>query len=88
MESEGRWMSVDETAAYLRMGKTALYTLAREGRIPVRKIGKKWVFEKGGLDAWVRTNQPLESLLPQSGFQYRRERLSARTATRWLSPDL
>ena len=68
MESEGRWMSVDETAAYLRMGKTALYTLAREGRIPVRKIGKKWVFEKGGLDAWVRTNQPLESFFLNLDF--------------------
>ena len=61
MESHVRWMSVDETAAYLSMGKTALYTLAREGRIPARKIGKKWLFEKEGLDAWVRTNQPLES---------------------------
>ena len=68
MESEGRWMSVDETAAYLSMGKTALYTLAREGRIPARKIGKKWVFEKGGLDAWVRTNQPLESFFLNLDF--------------------
>ena len=61
MESDPRWMSIDETAAYLSMGKTALYTLAREGRIPAQKIGKKWVFEKAGLDAWVRTKQPLES---------------------------
>ena len=61
-------MSVDETAAYLSMGKTALYTLAREGRIPARKIGKKWVFEKGGLDAWVRTNQPLESFFLNLDF--------------------
>ena len=68
MESEGRWMSVDETAAYLSMGKTALYTLAREGRIPARKIGKKWVFEKGGLDVWVRTNQPLESFFLNLDF--------------------
>ena len=61
MEANTGWLSLDETAAYLSMGKTALYTLAREGRIPARKIGKKWVFEKAGLDAWVRTKQPLES---------------------------
>ena len=68
LESEGKWMSLDETAAYLSMGKTALYTLAREGRIPARKIGKKWVFEKRGLDAWVHTNQPLASFFLNLDF--------------------
>ena len=61
MDSHGGWLSLDETAVYLSMGKTALYALARDGRIPARKIGKKWVFEKAGVDAWVRANQPLES---------------------------
>lgn len=61
MDSHSEWLSLEKTAAYLGMGKTALYTLARDGRIPARKIGKKWTFEKAGLDAWVRANQPLES---------------------------
>ena len=43
------------------MGKTVLYSLAREGRIPSRKIGKKWVFGKAALDSWVRANEPLEA---------------------------
>ena len=30
-----------------------LYTLAREGRIPANKVGKKWTFEKTQLDLWV-----------------------------------
>lgn len=68
MESDTGWLSLDETAAYLKIGKTALYTLAREGRIPARKIGKKWVFEKAGLDAWVRTKQPLESFFLNLDF--------------------
>lgn len=68
MEQDTGWLSLDETAAYLSMGKTALYTLAREGRIPARKIGKKWVFEKAGLDAWVRTKQPLESFFLNLDF--------------------
>jgi DNA repair protein RadD len=37
--------------------------LAREGRIPARKSEKKWVFEKGGLDAWLRAKSP-----PQTFF--------------------
>lgn len=54
------WLSLEETAAYLGMGKTALYALTRDGRIPARKIGKKWIFEKAGLDTWVRANQPAQ----------------------------
>jgi excisionase family DNA binding protein len=47
--------------AYLNLGKTVLYGLARDGRIPARKIGKKWVFEKTGVDTWVRASQPIQS---------------------------
>lgn len=57
------WLSLEETTEYLNMGKTALYELAREGRIPARKLGKKWLFEKVGLDAWIRANNP-----PQTFF--------------------
>ena len=68
MESDVRWMSLDETAAYLNMGKTVLYSLAREGRVPARKIGKKWVFEQAGLDAWIRAMQPLKSFFHNLDF--------------------
>lgn len=50
------------------MGKTALYTLARESRIPARKIGKKWIFEKAGVYAWMRANQPIESFFLNLDF--------------------
>lgn len=58
-EADG-WLSLEETAAYLAMGKTALYALARDGRIPARKIGKKWIFEKAGLITWVRASRPVQ----------------------------
>lgn len=60
MDSES-WLSLEETAEYLGMGKTALYALARDQRIPARKIGKKWVFERSSLDQWARGNRPIES---------------------------
>jgi excisionase family DNA binding protein len=63
-----KWLSLEETAVYLSMGKTALYTLAREGRIPSRKVGKKWVFEKSDVDAWVRASQPVESFFLNLDF--------------------
>src|SRR5690606_8256700 len=56
-----KWMTLEEAAAYLGMGKTALYAAAREGRIPASRVGKKWAFEKEQLDAWMRTNQPLNT---------------------------
>ena len=68
MKPETGWLSLDETAAYLSMGTTSLYKLAREGRIPAQKIGKKWLFEKAGLDAWVRTKQPLNSFFLNLDF--------------------
>lgn len=54
------WMTVEETAKYLQIGKTALYDLAREGSIPSNRIGSKWLFSKSDLDAWVRSNVPIE----------------------------
>ena len=42
------------------MGKTVLYALARDGRIPATKLGKKWTFEKAELDKWVRGTRPLD----------------------------
>ena len=68
MEHSSKWLSLDETATYLSMGKTALYTLAREHRIPATKIGKKWVFEKAGLDAWVRSKQPIQTFFLNLDF--------------------
>ena len=68
MKMTTEWLSLDEAAAYLNMGKTALYTLARENRIPARKIGKKWAFEAVELDTWVRMKQPLESFFLNLDF--------------------
>lgn len=57
-----KWLTIEQAAEYLGKGKTVLYTLAREGRIPANKVGKKWTFDKGQLDSWVRANRPVQSL--------------------------
>ena len=68
-DTRTEWLSLEETAVYIGIGKTALYGIAREGPIPARKVGKKWVFEKAGLDAWIRANRPLQSFLPDLDFK-------------------
>jgi DNA repair protein RadD len=59
--SDKTWLTLDEAAAHLGLGKTVLYSMAREGRIPASKVTQKWVFEKTSLDAWMRASQPLET---------------------------
>jgi DNA repair protein RadD len=63
------WLSLDEAANFLGMGKTALYAAARKGRIPARKLGKKWIFEKAGLDQWLKSARPLESFFLDIEFK-------------------
>ena len=62
------WLSIEEATAYLEMGKTLLYSHARSGRIPAHKVGKKWLFDKNELDAWVRGNQPIEDFFTSLNF--------------------
>lgn len=54
------WIGTDEAADYLGMGKTRLYALTREGRIPAKKVGKKWMYDREELGAWMQSSRRLE----------------------------
>jgi DNA repair protein RadD len=58
---ESKWLTTEEAADFLGMGKTKLYALSQSGRIPVSKVGKKWLYEQQALDEWLRGNKSLES---------------------------
>ena len=60
IEKMSNWLTLDEASEYIGLGKTALYELARESKIPSNKVGKKWLFNKSDLDAWIRGNIPIE----------------------------
>ena len=62
------WLSIEEATNYLGLGKTVLYTLTRQGKIPANRVGKKWTFEKEQLDKWVRSNQPINSFFTSLDF--------------------
>lgn len=53
------WLTTDEAAEYLGMGKTKLYALTREGKIPANRVGKKWTYERQVLTDWLRGSRPL-----------------------------
>lgn len=49
------WLTLEEAAQYLKMGKSTLYDLARKGGVPAHKMGREWRFDAEELDAWIRT---------------------------------
>lgn len=46
-------LTVREVAQYLRLSQAKVYRLAREGSLPVFRIGKAWRFRKDLLDEWL-----------------------------------
>jgi len=47
-------MTLEETAKYLKIGKSTLYKMAREGKIPAVKIANQWRFRKEDIDKWLQ----------------------------------
>ena len=55
------WIGTDQAAEYLGIGRTKLYELTREGRIPARRLGKKWMYDREELADWMRVSRRLEA---------------------------
>lgn len=46
-------LTIQELAVYLKIPKSTLYKLVREGKIPAQKIGRHWRFRKAAIDRWL-----------------------------------
>ena len=46
-------LNIKELSDYLRIPKSTLYKLVREGKIPSQKIGRHWRFRKEAIDRWL-----------------------------------
>ena len=53
-ETLGSVLTIEELAYYLKIPKSTLYKLVREGKIPSQKIGRHWRFHKGTIDHWLQ----------------------------------
>ena len=51
---EDEILTIDEAAKLLKMGKRAIYGLAKAREIPGKKVLGKWRFSKSALIKWVR----------------------------------
>lgn len=54
-ETENDILTLDEVAAYLKIGKKTAYRLAQHGRLPGFKLGGSWRFRRTELDLWIAT---------------------------------
>jgi excisionase family DNA binding protein len=45
--------NIDELADYLKIPKSTLYKLVREGKIPAQKVGRHWRFHKEAIVRWL-----------------------------------
>jgi len=52
-----RWLKLKEAAEYLKMGRSTLYKLAKEGKMPAHKAGREWRFDAEELDKWMKAGK-------------------------------
>ncbi|MCX7957064.1 MAG: helix-turn-helix domain-containing protein [Endomicrobia bacterium] len=63
-------MDVKEVSSYLGIGKSKIYQLIREKKIPASKIGGQYRFSKSVIDTWLK-----ENLITREDLQYSLDKL-------------
>jgi len=54
-------MDIKALASYLKMGRSKIYSLIRQKKIPASRIGRQYRFSKSVVDAWLK-----EQIIPQA----------------------
>ncbi|MGQ9496266.1 MAG: helix-turn-helix domain-containing protein [Thermoanaerobaculaceae bacterium] len=57
---ETKWLTVVEAAQYLKMGRSTVYKLAQEGKLPTHKVGNQWRFDREEIDQWMNGRDLLQ----------------------------
>lgn len=60
-------MDIKDLSDYLGIGKSKIYSLIRQRKIPASRIGRQYRFSKEVVDSWLRERlitQPQESPMP------------------------
>jgi len=53
IKNQDKVLTIEELAAYLKISKSTLYKLAQEGRLPGKKVGRHWRFNRETIDSWL-----------------------------------
>lgn len=73
-DEPGQILTLDEVAAYLKVGKRTVYRLAAAKKIPAFKVGGIWRFSRADIDSWIRQQSSADQQdgtddLPKGGHQ-------------------
>lgn len=55
-ETDGEILTLEEVAAFLKVGKRTVYRFAQNGQIPAFKLGGTWRFRRSELERWIDEN--------------------------------
>ena len=56
MSNIDKWLTLEELASYLKLGRTKLYGMTQRGEIPASKIGNQWRFDREEIDQWMKSH--------------------------------
>ena len=51
------WLTLEEAAEHLKMGRSTLYKLAQKGKMPGHKAGRAWRFDAAELDECLKSGE-------------------------------
>ena len=54
------YMTVNDVCRYLKITNESLYNWIKRTDIPAHRVGKRWLFDKAELDAWVKSGKAAE----------------------------
>ena len=52
-DKPGDVLTIEDLSDYLKIPKSTLYKLVREGKVPCQKVGRHWRFRKEAIDRWL-----------------------------------
>lgn len=53
MDNDKNVLTMAELSLYLKVPKSTLYKIVREGKIPSQKVGRHWRFHRQAIDHWL-----------------------------------
>jgi excisionase family DNA binding protein len=54
VEPSDNIMTIDTLAEYLKISRSTLYKLLQDGKLPGKKLGKRWRFHREAIDEWLK----------------------------------
>ncbi len=64
-DNPGDVLTIEDLSSYLKIPRSTLYKLVREGKIPSQKIGRHWRFRKETINQWLDETRAEEPKLQE-----------------------